>query len=331
MKKIITLIFVFFSVNCIAQTEKEKRINQLETAIRSSNKPAYETSLKALQATMPNDADVLYYTGFYNYFFEKNDILALQNFSRAIALKPTLGKAYIGRAKLLAEKGLYEKAAADISVIVDAVKSDAGLYILRGGYYFKNLDYPAALSDFLNAIALKPNNPDYYNEAANTYTAQGNSSAADALFAKGFTVSGMDVQTLQCYYGKYLVGQKRFAEAVTQYKKAFAGNPANLYSDDYNNAAIASYKTNDLATAERYADIAIKTDPDCVSCYLNGASVAIDRQDWSKLLTLARTALKLAPDNPNVNMLMAVGLSRTGNTAEGKQYQEKAKALHTKN
>ncbi|MEO6150042.1 MAG: tetratricopeptide repeat protein, partial [Mucilaginibacter sp.] len=246
-------------------------------------------------------------------------------------LKPSLGKAYIGRAKLLAGKGLFEKAAADISVIIKDVKGDAGLYILRGGYYFKNADYTAALSDFLQAIALKPNNPDYYNEAANTYTEQGNTTAADALFVKGFTVAGMDTQTLQCYYGKFLVGQKRFAEAVAQYQKAFAGNPANLYSDDYNNAAIASYKTNDLVNAERYADIAIKSDPDCVNCYLNGASVAIDKQDWSKLLTLARAALKLAPENPNVNMLMAVGLTRTGSAEEGKQYENKAKALSAKN
>ncbi|MEO6498237.1 MAG: hypothetical protein ABIN95_04460, partial [Mucilaginibacter sp.] len=88
MKKLTVLLFLFISVTCVAQTEKEKKIDQLEAAIRSRDKPAYESSLKALQATLPDDADVLYYTGFYNYFFENNDLLALQNFSRAIALKP---------------------------------------------------------------------------------------------------------------------------------------------------------------------------------------------------------------------------------------------------
>lgn len=233
--------------------------------------------------------------------------------------------AYLMRARVLSKKGIFAKAIDDINVVLKVNPDEPDLLVERASWYFSSQQYDLALNDFLKLTKLTPAVASNYFDAANTYKSLGKNVEAEQILKSAFNQSLDSKVTMHNFYGRYLIGEKRFKEAMEQYKKAIAISSENWRAGEYNDAGIAFFRSDDLVNAALYLERAIRTDPSSTEYILNRAEVAADEKDWSKVMTLAKSALTLNAKDPKANMMMAVGLSWTGDAANSKLYAEKAK------
>ena len=265
-----------------------------------------------MEKKYPNDPSVLVSRGVYYYSFLDEENKALTAFSKALKVKPGYAQAYLYRAKLLAKKGVYEKAIADLNVVLQQDSKNTDALTDRGGYFFAIKKYDSALVDFQSVINLAPEKPSGYNDAANTLQILNRKGEASALFTTALARPSSDSAALLSFYGKHLMGENNFADAVKQYQKAIVLSGNKLYAEDYNNAGVSSYKIKADIWAHMYFDEAIKISPDNLNYYDNKASVYLDSKDWNGLIKMAFAMLQLNPNNAKANMLMYVGLVKSG-------------------
>jgi tetratricopeptide (TPR) repeat protein len=105
------------------------------------------------------------YTGRgYVYTLMAENLLAIQDCSRAIALEPKAAYAYNNRGLALHRLGMSDEGRADIMRSIRLDGHNAHAYRNLGIYYFDQGDYQAALSSFEQAHRLGTNPPDltYY-------------------------------------------------------------------------------------------------------------------------------------------------------------------------
>ena len=115
----------------------------------------------------PINEDKLYYTYFERGNFrlaqEKYDG-ALEDFDKAIELKPDYAPAHSFRGYVYEEKGEFERAIANYNKAI-ALKPDyAEAYGNRGVTYSKKGEFDRALEDLTTAIKLKPNLVEAYTK-----------------------------------------------------------------------------------------------------------------------------------------------------------------------
>lgn len=88
---------------------------------------------------------------------------AIDDYTRAIELKPNLATAYFNRANSFGEKHLYDQAIADYTVAI-VFEPDVPTYDNRGWTYEKMGKIDLAIADFREALKLNPTD-DYAQSA----------------------------------------------------------------------------------------------------------------------------------------------------------------------
>lgn len=297
-------------------------------ATADKDKAKATTLTTAMEKKYPADASVMLSRGVYYYNFNGDDNKALTAFTKAITAKPGYIQAYLYRAKVLAKKGVYEKAMSDLSVVLEKDPQNVAAYTDRGGYYFAIKDYENALKDFRAVMQIEPANPSGYNDAGNTLNLLGRKSEAVTMYTTALSRPSSDTAALLCFYGKYLAGEQKFPEALAQYEKAMKIKGASLYADNYNTAGLAAYKTKAYIPAETYLTEAIKLDPANINYYDNKASVYLDQKDWNAIIRTAITMLRIDANNAKANMLMYVGYIKSDrDESTGLIFKERAAGL----
>lgn len=329
MKYVLLLILLFNQQILDAQITGAE-LDKLWQINTGNNKEKALSTLLSLEKKYPADEKVMFNRGWYEYNFEDNMNEALSSFSNAIKKDPKFVKAYLYRAKVFEKKGVYEKAIEDLNTAISLNKpiDNNTIYYQRAGFYYQLKDYKNAVTDFLKAIELNPQVSITYNDLSRTYLALGNSKEAEAVLYNNLTTKVDQPGILHIFYGEFLVGEKRYSEAIAQYKKGFTTtDPKNTYAEDFNTAATAAYKLKDLNQAAIWYNTAIYLDPKNINYLLNRASVGVDEKNWEQVKAYAEKALQLNSNNSMANMLMAVGLKNTGNTSQSQVYEDKAKRL----
>lgn len=199
----------------------------------------------------------------------------------------------------------------------------------RADYYFLAGNYDKAAADFAEAFTLEPDNARFYRGVYKALQKGGGSAMADAAFKEVLAGNTAKAKgSIGAVYAEYLLTEKRFEESKAQWTEAFVSADFKPSGDDYNAAAIAHLRTADRAGAERLLDKAISLEPRKVDFILNRADVAIEAEEWEKVYSLAQQALAVASNHPKANMMMAVGVKRTGRgDALASEYEAKAKKL----
>ena len=284
-----------------------------------ADKKKADAIITAMEKKYPADASVMLNRGVYYYWFLNDDNKALTHFSKAIQKKPTYNLAYLYRAKVLARKGIYEKAIADLSFVLQTDSLNLEALKERGDYAFAIKQYDSALIDYQKLMQLKPNHADVENDVANTLVELGKISLAEAVYTNALNVPNVDSARVCANYGRFLLGQKRYATALANYENAIRLAPQKLTADDYNNAGIAAYKEKNYYRAKPLFTAAIAANPSNVNYYDNLANVGIDDNDMALVLENAMQMMVLDANNAKANMLLYIGLKKSGrneNTAE---------------
>lgn len=325
IKSFIILGILLICTNMLQAQMTQAEYDQLQKVSNGNDKNKYAEMLTEMEKKYPTEPGVIYHRGYYNYYFEHDYNKALVNFSSAIKVQPDFIMAYLMRARVLSSKGIFSKAIDDINVVLKINPDVPDLLVERASWYFSLQQYDLALNDFLKLTKLVPSVPSHYFDAANTYKKLGKTSEAEQILKSAFNQNLDSKVTMYNFYGRYLIGEKRFKDAMEQYKKAISINSENWKAGEYNDAGIAFFRSDDLVNASKYLEKAIGAQPDNIDYILNRADVAMDVEDWSKVMSLAKSALALDAKHPQANLVMAVGLTRSGDAANGKIYADKAK------
>ncbi len=103
---------------------------------------------------------------------------ALNNYNKAIELKPDLGKAYLNRGSIHYVREEYEKSLNNYNKAIELKPDYADAYYGRGISHGNLGEYEKSLSDFNKAIKLKPEYADTYFNRGISHKKQGNKKAA---------------------------------------------------------------------------------------------------------------------------------------------------------
>jgi tetratricopeptide (TPR) repeat protein len=81
---------------------------------------------------------------------------ALEDFNRAIKIKPEVAAGYLGRANTLNVMGRYEEAIEDYDTALEITPDLANAYINRGSAYSHLGEYEKAIADYEKGLELDP-------------------------------------------------------------------------------------------------------------------------------------------------------------------------------
>lgn len=124
---------------------------------------------------------------------------AIDEFTKAIELDPSIEYAYIYRGNCYNELSQYDKAIADENKAIELKPKDDYPYYVRGSIYLEmaNLDnsqLDKAITDFSKAIEFNPKNTDAYESRSIAYARKGQYDLADADYKKVLQISNDSVR-----------------------------------------------------------------------------------------------------------------------------------------
>ena len=317
---VFTLVFSFKGIAQVTDSEFDKA---MEINGGSSQIDA-QKMIELLEQKYPDDGKVLFLRGMYH-FRDGNSNMAMMSFTNAIKLLPKFAMAYNGRAILFEQKGLLEKSIDDFTKSIEINSVDADIYGKRADLFFQLKEFQKALVDYDKQIQLAPSGIMGYYNAANTSISLGKASEADQYFAKAYAAKGMQAFVVNALFGKFLVLQKRYPEAMEKYELALKEAESQFGDEDFNMAAIAFYKNQQFDKAIIYANKAIALQPANIDYKCNLASIYVDKKDWQQVMNASQAGLNVDPNHAMANMYMAVALTKLGRDTEAQPYLIKAK------
>ncbi len=141
----------------------------------------------------PDDAEAYYNRGLA--WDELGDFdRAIQDFDRAIELKPDYAEAYNNRGNAWAHKGEYDRAIQDFDKAIELKPDDAEAYFNRGNAWAHKGEYDRAIQDFDKAIELKPDFAEAYNNRGNAWDELGEYDRAIQDYTKAIELKPDDAE-----------------------------------------------------------------------------------------------------------------------------------------
>jgi tetratricopeptide (TPR) repeat protein len=333
-KLILNALVGILPLALLAQTYKEPTGPAFEAMVKAYAASFTTHSTEDLKAKLPA-MEKAYpghpYTIYFQSFLKQtagDEPGALRGYSEAIRLMPEFSDPYAMRAGLLAGKGLYDRAIADMdkAISIEGAKAGAYWYGDRGNYKFDAGDAAGAMADFKKAITIEPAVVKFYRGAVNAAFKLNDPAGVETVFTEALRAN--DNPFIRIEYANLLLRQQKWMAADVEFQKALKSASYQADARSLNSAGIAAYKLKDYTRAKNLLTRASSLDPADVEIVINLASVAIDQVQWEEVYLLAQKALKIAPESSRANMIMAVGIKRTGRgEALAAEYEAKAYAL----
>ncbi|MES2647049.1 MAG: hypothetical protein V4717_09260 [Bacteroidota bacterium] len=293
-----------------------------------------KAQLPAMEKAFPGHPYTIFFQAFYQHASGNDLQAAMKGYSDAIRLMPEFSDPYVKRASLFADRGMYERAVADIdkAILAEGKNADAGMYSDRADFKMAANDVAGAFEDMKRAISLAPSVARFYRGASNIAFKLGNQAAMEPLFTTALNGTQSGNGEIHMEYATYLMRSQQLDKAGSAYKKAMAGAGFIPTSKDYNTAGIIAYKLKDYPAAALLLDKGIALDGRDADMICNRASVAIDQQKWEEVYQYAQKALAADAKNASANMMMAIGIKRTNRgDALAASYEAKAKQFEAGN
>ncbi len=219
---------------------------------------------------------------------------AIENYGKAIEIKPDYVEAYKHRAVIYYTNGDFQKAVLDYNRAIELNSNDAGSIYGRGAAFSNSGDFERAIADYTKAIALNPQEPSY-------------------VYSRGLAFFNKK------QYGKAMEDYDRAIKLKPDYAEAF-NNRANVYDEEgKNEAAIKDYtqaieldsnfalafsnrgtshaRRGDYTRAVEDYNRAIEINPDLASAYFNRANIYYLKKDYEKALADYNRSIELNPNS----------------------------------
>ncbi len=335
MKPLLFLIFSTIIIGTASAQITKPEYDKMWQAVTATYKEATaladqkkaNTIVTQMEVKYPKDASVMLARGVYTYRFLDDLNKSLTSFSNAIQAKPHYALALLYRAKVLAKKGVYEKAIEDLNIVIGQEPENILAIKERADDYFLIKDYDKALADYKTIVALQPAEADSYDDVANTLVMLGRKADANTTYKEALIAQTADTTILHALYGKYLVGQEKYQDADLQYRLALNGNTSKLEADDFNTAGVAAYKLKFYRNAIYCFRAAQFLDPKNISYIDNEASVDLDYKNYDNIIRDALKMLQINPNDAKANKWMSLGILKSGRSIDYTSFDERSRSL----
>ncbi len=175
--------------------------------------------------TMPDLQDHVFYNNRGINYSEKGESdLAIEDFTRAIELKPDYAIAYNNRGAVYRSKGEHDLAIDDCDKAIQLKSDYAEPYSNRGSAYRNKGEYDRAIEDYNKAVQLKPNFVQAYYNRGLAYHEKGELDIAIKDYSKAIE---LNPKLLHPYYnrGNAYLQKRDFDRAIKDYSEAIELNP----------------------------------------------------------------------------------------------------------
>jgi tetratricopeptide (TPR) repeat protein len=279
-----------------------------------------------------NSAESYYQRGLIKYLSGKKKD-AITDLDIALKIDNQLGEVYARRGITRYELGYKKEVLADLNAALK-LESQLSPNILLGTYTFRSLvkadlgDVNGAAADFMSVLkavdlvsastleAAKFSPSMIHSQICKEKNDSGDYKGAVINCNVSIIVKPNDADAYS-YRGdsKYSLGDKQ--GALRDYDTAIRFNPQ--FVDAYNSRGFLKYSLGDKQGALRDYDDAIRINTKHASAYGNAAFVKYDLGDVLGAIDYWRKSLKLQPDEPDIQLGLAVALYKQGQIAEANQ------------
>ncbi len=182
----------------------------------------------------------------------------------------------------------YEKSIAHYTEALKLKPDYVEAYNNRGNVYASIGEEDKAISDFSTAINLKPDAAEVYNNRGTIYVGIGRYDQAVSDFARAVELKP-NLALASYNRGVAYLKKGDFDTAIADYTTAIELNPN--YADAYNNRGVTYHRKGDFDTAIKDFNTAIELNPDDAETYCNRGEAWMHLHEWDKAkadLTVAR-------------------------------------------
>ena len=167
----------------------------------------------------------------------------VEEYTKALAVKPDYFLAYLNRGSAYSELGKYDSAIADYAKVIKLKPNDADAYYNRGYTYRQMKNDEQALKDYTKAIEL---NPDFYSALLNRANTYNFFKQYDKAIADYRRTMQLRPESVEPYYfrGIIYIQKGMIDSAIADYTKAIEVKPD--FADVYYNRGNA-YNTKGMA------------------------------------------------------------------------------------
>ena len=250
---------------------------------------------------------------------------AIQNYDKAIELKPDFFGAYNNRGVTYREKHDFDKAIQNYDKAIEIKPDYADAYNNRGVAYVEKHDFDKAIQNYDKAVEINPRLAEAYNNRGNAYVKKRDFDTAIQDLTTTIEIKP-DYAEAYCNRG-IAYGEKRdFDKAIQDYDKAIEIKPD--YAEAYNNRGVAYVEKGDFDTAIQDLTTAIEIKPDYAEAYNNRGIAYGEKRDFDTAIQDLTTTIEIKPD-------YAEAYNNRGNAYVGKRdfdtaIQDYGKAIEIK-
>ncbi|MHC5937079.1 tetratricopeptide repeat-containing S1 family peptidase [Nostoc sp.] len=251
---------------------------------------------------------------------QKKGELAEADYNKAIAINPQYNYAYYNRGVLYSDQKKWKLALADYTKAIAINPQFARAYTNRGNLYSDQKKWELALADYTKAIAINPQLAEAFGNRGNVYSDQKKWELALSDYTKAIAINPQLAEAFG-NRGNVYSDQRKWELALADYTKAIAINP-QLAEAYYNRGVLyGNQKKWELALSDYTKVIAIN--PQLALAYSNRGNLYYDQKKWELALADYNKAIAINPQ-------LALAYSNRGNLYYDQKKWELALADYTK-
>ena len=227
------------------------------------------------------------------YLHEGKIDTALNDFNKAIELKPDYAKAYNNRGTLYINQNKHDEALKDFDKAIEFMPAAEAFHLGRGNALKNKNRIDEALMEYDKAISLKPDFVEAFYSRGNLFMSQGKYSQAIEEYTKAIALNPNNIESY-LNRGNSFRDNKQFDAALKDYEKAIILDP-NFALAYFNRGILFMNRTmNDQALKD--FDKAIQLNPGYVQALHNKGNIFYQEKRFEEAIASFSNAIKIKPD-----------------------------------
>lgn len=263
---------------------------------------------------------------------------ALKQYKTAMDLEPKNDEVMYEIARAYIEKGLEDEGLLMLEKAEERNAKNPKLFLYRGIYYYKNLQFAPAIDEFLRAAKEDSRSADPYIQLSLLYSNASNPSYRDGEKAVEYAEKAVDLapdslKALDTLANAYF-SARRYDEAEETIRRALETSPGNPVlveslmrfqntvkgsADEHNLKGAELLEAGDYGAAAEEFKMAIEVDPKFSDGYYNLGKVYSQIKDYDQALASYKKAIELDPDNARYHYNLAIVYGLKGETSRSEQ------------
>lgn len=241
-----------------------------------------------------------------------NQVRAVEDFSKAIAIRPNEAAAYHGRGLAFARMGRFDEAIADYDHAIAMLPGTADLHYLRGFANAEAGHLDAAIADFDKTIVIDPEHAAAMTQRGRVHMRAGDADLAIADFDRAIAIRGPADALYE--RGLAYLNKGDFRRAIDDLGMAIGMVPGHAESHFYRGYAHAGAGEIDAALAD-YNRVT-ELQPNHKAVYYVRGLIHLQKGDFDRAIADFDTMIGINPDHPGAHYSRGVAYLQKGDTKQ---------------